>query len=191
MQYKTPGFFKTLFHIMDKGLDKGEMGEWWTEYALKNAIPDNIYTLRNLHIPYRDITTEIDLVMLHETGIYVFESKNYSGWIFGNEKQQYWTQCLKGGKKFKFYNPLLQNRTHINALASLLRLAPSQRPKSYIVFSERCTLKAVPPSTENTVVCNRYDVIDALEQRMRNAPKIFNDGALMVIHTYLQQFEQC
>lgn len=33
-------------------------------------------------------TIELDIVMIHETGIYVFESKNYSGWIFGSEKKQ-------------------------------------------------------------------------------------------------------
>ncbi|NLK22184.1 MAG: NERD domain-containing protein [Epulopiscium sp.] len=26
--------------------------------------------------------------------MYVFESKNYSGWIFGNEKDKNWTQML-------------------------------------------------------------------------------------------------
>jgi len=190
MIYRSPGLIRTILHGIENGFDKGEMGEWATEYALKKSLPGNIYTLRNLYIPYRDITTEIDLIMLHETGIYVFESKNYSGWIFGNEKQQYWTQCLKGGKKFKFYNPINQNRTHVNALMGLLRLASNQRPKSYIVFSDRCTLKSVPPSTESVVICNRYNVINAIEQRMKNAPEIFNRQTLMVINTYLQQFEK-
>lgn len=190
MEYKRPGIIKTIVHGVERGFDKGEMGEWATEYALKKALPSNIYTLRNLYIPYRNITTEIDLIMLHETGIYVFESKNYSGWIFGNENQQYWTQCLKGGKKYKFYNPLHQNRTHINALVSLLRLAPNQRPKSYIIFSERCTLKAVPPSSENVVICNRYDLIQAIEKRINTSPEIFNRQTLMFFNSYLQQFEK-
>ena len=50
-------------------------------------------------------TTEIDLLMIHEKGIFVFESKNYSGWIFGSEDQLKWTQCFKSGQREHFYNP--------------------------------------------------------------------------------------
>ena len=190
MSYRSPGLIQTIIQGITHGFDKGELGEWAIEYILKKSLSGDIYTLRNLYIPYRDITTEIDLVMLHETGIYVFESKNYSGWIFGNEKQQYWTQSLKGGKKFKFYNPIHQNRTHINSLVELLRLSPDQRPKSYVVFSNRCTLKSVPPSTKDMVICNRYNMLEDIEWRMNLAPKVFNQQTLMIINTYLQQFER-
>lgn len=40
----------------------------------------------------------IDLLMIHEKGIFVFESKNYSGWIFGSADQLNWTQSLQNGK---------------------------------------------------------------------------------------------
>lgn len=190
MKYERPGFFKSVFHYIGNGFDKGEVGEWATEYALKNALPDNIYILRNLYIPYRNIETEIDLVMLHETGIYVIESKNYSGWIFGNDKHQYWTQCLKGGKKYKFYNPLFQNRTHINAIVSQLKLPPEQRPKSYIVFSERCKLKSVPRSTEDTVICKRQNLIHMIEKRIETTPPLYSQAVLQCLNAYLHQFEK-
>jgi hypothetical protein len=54
-------------------------------------------------------TTEIDLIMIDETGIYVFESKNYSGWIFGDEKRKNWVQTLENRQKNYFYNPIWQN----------------------------------------------------------------------------------
>ncbi|MEH2957321.1 NERD domain-containing protein [Candidatus Merdisoma sp. JLR.KK006] len=54
---------------------------------------------------------------MHESGIYVFESKNYSGWIFGTETQQYWTQTLLSGKgrsqKRQFFNPMYQGRNFL------------------------------------------------------------------------------
>lgn len=53
-----------------------------------NILPSYVSIGRQIH------TYEIDLIMISETGIYVFESKNYSGWIFGDEKQRYWTQIL-------------------------------------------------------------------------------------------------
>lgn len=56
-----------------------------------------------MYVPKDDgTTTEIDLIMLSPMGIYVFESKNYSGWIFGNEKSRYWTQTLENKKKNNF-----------------------------------------------------------------------------------------
>ena len=106
MHKQNPQTPKPNIQYYENGFDKGESGEWAVEYALKRNLPSNIYILRNLYIPYRDIVTEIDLILLHETGIYVFECKNYSGWIFGNERSNYWTQCLRGGQKNKFYNPI-------------------------------------------------------------------------------------
>ena len=78
-------------------------------------------------------TTEIDVLMLHRTGIYVLESKNYSGWIFGNEKDASWTQTLPNKDKNHFYNPVRQNKTHIMWLNEMLG---NDMSTSIIVFSE-------------------------------------------------------
>ena len=97
--------------------------------------------MTNVYLPKEDgTTTEIDLIMITATGIYVFESKNYSGWIFGDENTKFWTQSLKGGKKYRFYNPIWQNKKHISVLKKHLRL-DNNVFRSYIIFSERCELK--------------------------------------------------
>lgn len=36
--------------------------------------------------------TQIDLVVATPKGLIVIEEKDYSGWIFGNSRQKYWTQ---------------------------------------------------------------------------------------------------
>lgn len=46
------------------------------------------------------IKIEIDMIMLCQKGIYVIENKNYSGWIFGDEKSKNWCEILKGKKIF-------------------------------------------------------------------------------------------
>jgi hypothetical protein len=85
-------FFKTIF-------DKGNYGEFLTFGFLEKLQGDH-KLLTNIYVPKDDgTTTEIDLLMITKTGIYVFESKNYSGWIFGDEKNKNWTQSLKGAKK--------------------------------------------------------------------------------------------
>ena len=34
------------------------------------------------------------------------------------------TQCFRGGDKYYFYNPVMQNTTHCEALAKVLRTVP-------------------------------------------------------------------
>ena len=50
--------------------------------------------------------SQIDIVVATPQGLLAIEVKDYSGWLFGNEKQRYWTQVLNYGKeKYCFYNP--------------------------------------------------------------------------------------
>ena len=53
--------------------------------------------------------TQVDVAVATKVGLIVFEVKDYSGWIFGNEKYKMWTQSLPQGKgrpakKEKFLN---------------------------------------------------------------------------------------
>ena len=106
-------FWKTI-------LDTGNYGEYLTFRVLEKPKGNN-KLLTNIYIPKADgTTTEIDLLMINKAGFYVFESKNYSGWIFGNEKSKNWTTSLKGGKKIQFLSPVIQNNGHIKALRKLL-----------------------------------------------------------------------
>ena len=92
---EQPGFIKTLLNDENAG----QFGEFSTEYALTNHnLPGKLVVLKNVYVPYQGRTSEIDLLMIHEKGIFVFESKNYSGWIFGCADQLNWTQSLQNGK---------------------------------------------------------------------------------------------
>ena len=83
------------------------------EYGIKpGAIFHDLYLkLRN------NIYSQIDLVLATGVGLIVFEVKDYSGWIFGNGNSRYWTQVLSYGRhKYRFYNPIFQNKRHIDVL---------------------------------------------------------------------------
>lgn len=83
---------------------------------------------------------QIDCLAVSQQGIFVFESKDYSGYIFGQGDQHRWTQTLDFGReKFSFYNPVRQNSTHLAALSSLF---PVTIPiYSVIVFGRDATLR--------------------------------------------------
>lgn len=132
----------------------GKRGEKLTERELKlvKLFGRKGRTLRNVYIPKDNgETSEIDVVYITQKGIFVFESKNYSGWIFGDERGQYWTAMLPNRQKNRFYNPIKQNRTHIKWLQKYV--GEDVPLFSIIVFSERCELKKVEvESTEIKVI---------------------------------------
>lgn len=145
--------------------DLGRYGEYMTYKHLKKFEKCGSRFLFNLYIPKaNDQTTEIDVLMISPKGIFAFESKNYSGWIFGSESQKNWYQTLpsgrKGTHKEKFYNPIMQNRTHITHLKSLI--GETVPIHSIIVFSDRCTLKNIQISSTNIKVINRHDVAETV-----------------------------
>ena len=130
---------------------KGKYGEKLTERKLKlvNVFGRKGKILKNVYIPKENgETSEIDLVYITEKGIFVLESKNYSGWIFGDFKSQYWTASLPNGDKNKFYNPIKQNWGHIYSLSAFFQL-DKWIFKSIIVFSNAAKLKI---DTETPVI---------------------------------------
>ena len=151
---------------------KGIAGESIIQLLLNSPQLGYRKIMKNIYVPYGNQTTEIDVVMIHETGIYVIESKNYSGWIFGNENQKQWTQMLNSYTKKRFYNPVWQNRTHIRALSSYTNIDKS-KIKSYIVFSDRCELKAVPPNTSECIITKIDLFLYAIYNDINNRKKIF------------------
>jgi len=167
-------------------LDKGLYGEYKTFTAL-HKLPGHKAILTNLYIPRKNgTTTEIDLVMINEKGIYVFESKNYSGWIFGDETRKNWTQTFSNRKKFKFFNPIWQNEAHINALKELLDLHMPDFYKSYIVFSERCTLKKIHVDSNHASVLKRNKLLLNIKKDMLTSGNKFTIDEVNRLETILK-----
>ena len=159
------GLFKTIF-------DKGNYGEFLTFAMLEKMGESKILT--NIYLPLDDgTTTEVDLLLVNTHGIFVFESKNYSGWIFGDEKNKMWTQSLEGGKKNKFFNPIWQNKGHISAIDAYLDKQYTDMFYSFIIFSERCSLKKITVTSKNVLVIKRNTLIKELKNYMSSTlPKL-------------------
>lgn len=49
------------------------------------------HLLNNITVPFKEGTTQIDHILVSTKGIFVIETKNYSGWIFGDENSRQWT----------------------------------------------------------------------------------------------------
>ena len=169
--------------------DKGQFGEYLTDYILSKVKSYN-RVLNNLYIPIGyGKTTEIDLVMIHKKGIFVIESKNYGGWIFGNLDQKQWTQCFPNREKYRFYNPIMQNRTHVNALSRQLNINKNCF-FSYIVFSNRCELKKIPDNSNEFEILKRSSLKYRLEELdyLNNRKEIFTPDQINSLAEKLKPF---
>jgi hypothetical protein len=160
-------FFKTTFN-------KGNQGEFFIYKSLEKL---RLYKklMTNLYLPIKDgNTTEIDMIMICNYGIFVIESKNYGGWIFGNDTNRTWTQTLPNGQKNKFYNPIMQNKTHITALKRLLGM-DIELFFSYIVFSQRCELENVNITNSNVNISKTNWLYKIINSHIIGLTKIFTD----------------
>lgn len=150
----------------------GKCGEYVVYKNLMAFENDGAKFLFNCYIHNGRGYTEIDLIMIHHSGLYVFESKNYSGWIFGDDKSQYWTQTLPSGsrsKKYKFYNPIKQNDGHISALKRNVGDYPYH---SFIVFSNRCEFKKISNKRSDVFIIHR----GAVESRVLNCSSLYKNS---------------
>lgn len=104
---------------MAKPSSKGQDGE--IRVALDIATLDHAEyrAVHNVTVMVSDGTTQIDHVVLSKYGIFVVETKNYTGWIYGKEREKEWTRKSNGGAN-RFQNPIRQNHRHIKSLSELL-----------------------------------------------------------------------
>lgn len=174
--------------FMKTWIDKGNRGEFLT-FSKLEKLKGHYKLMTNLYLPKNDgSTTEIDVLMISEKGIYVFESKNYSGWIFGDEKYKNWVQTLPNKQKEHFFNPVWQNNTHMNALKSVLEMDDHKQFKSYIIFSERCTLKKIHVTSPNVKVIKRNDLIPIMKSDIRNQLNILTPFEVERLYHKLNQY---
>ncbi|MFC9419687.1 nuclease-related domain-containing protein [Bacillus mobilis] len=120
---------------------KGKTGEKLVKRILGKLDPTSYYVLHDVmvHTEYGD-TTQIDHIVIAETGVFVIETKNYEGWIYGSEKSARWTQGIFR-KKSSFQNPFRQNYKHIKAMEWVME---QQLPCiSIVAFHPKCSLKRV------------------------------------------------
>lgn len=120
---------------------KGEIGERRVAKKLSRLNKLEYIVLNDVLLNHNGFTTQIDHIVICQSGIIVIETKNYAGWIHGHEKAQYWTQTIYK-RKSKLLNPIKQNWNHIFALKKILK---QQRIRYYpiVVFSGDATLKNI------------------------------------------------
>jgi hypothetical protein len=123
---------------------KGWIGELEINLITKLFLEKDTYHLiKNVTIPADGGTTQIDHIIVSRFGVFVVETKNLKGWIFGKEGDAYWTQKIFRHSE-KFQNPLRQNYKHTKTLGEILGI-PDDKMRSVIVFTGDSTFKTEMP----------------------------------------------
>ena len=126
---------------------KGKMGEFNVSVVLATLPKDEYQVINDIIIPSKYGTTQIDHVVVSVYGIFVIETKNYKGLIYGGEDAETWTKNM-WGNKYSLRNPLKQNYGHVKSLQAILNI-PKEMFIPIVVFSNRAKLRV---QTQETVI---------------------------------------
>ena len=130
----------TKVNILKVGID----GETYTSDIIA-TLPDSYCGIKNLNIKYDGKTSELDIVVVGPSGVFVVETKNLNGSIIGDCNGPNWTQHKvgRGGTPYSkdFYSPIKQVATHTYRLANFLRV------NGISVYVENAVFFANPQTT--------------------------------------------
>ena len=170
--------------------DYGRIGESLIYEDLEVLERQGARFLLNAYVPKRDgSTSEVDLIMISQSGIFVIESKHYSGQVSGNRNEQYWKQTRRNKEINRFYNPIRQNESHCLYLSEYLGLNKSKF-LSYIVFSDKCEFKNMPKSTKKYRILHRKELLRTIRRDMNDRGRIFSKKKAFEIYADLYPLTQ-
>lgn len=130
--------------VVNSAWFKGVLGEFIINVLAKWKLDKDVYhLLKNVTLPTKDGTTQIDHIIVSVYGVFVVETKNLRGWIYGSPQQKMWTQKIYKNT-YCFQNPLHQNYKHTKTLQTLLDLEEPQL-HSIVVFIGDSTFKTPIP----------------------------------------------
>jgi hypothetical protein len=170
--------FYVFFKILGSASFKGWFGERMVCRGLNRLDPQLYRQFHDLYLPRPDRkgTTQLDHVVVSPFGVFVIETKNYKGWIFGSEKQQQWTQQIYR-TKHRFQNPLHQNHLHVKALMQFLGF-PANHFHSLVFFIGGAEFKSAMPGN----VLNR----DLLAWINKHTAPILDHNATGIVNARLE-----
>ena len=117
---------------------KGKVGEEIIAGYLSELPHHKYHVLNDILLEIGNTSSQIDHIVVSEYGLFVVETKNYAGVVYGQENDNHWTQII-GSKKNSFYNPIRQNQRHVQVLQQCIG-RPLNEFVPVVVFSRNCSL---------------------------------------------------
>lgn len=151
---------------------KGITGEI-TISQLLAKLPGEYHIFNDLLISSGLNYVQIDHIVVSLNGIFCIETKNWKGEIFGSANSEQWTQQIPGKVNY-YYNPLQQNKTHIDVLQKYLSYNNAAPIFSIIVFASDAKLK-ITNCKEHEAVLTRDELLGHI---LLHKKELMNDEQL-------------
>lgn len=120
---------------------KGKAGENAVARRLKRLPTEEYKVINDLMLPTQYGTTQIDHVVVSRYGVFVIETKNYRGNIYGSKDASEWKQYTRYDV-YSMINPIRQNDLHVKCVDKYLQnLGINSKLISIIVFTHRARVK--------------------------------------------------
>ena len=163
----------------------GGFGEWMAKTYSK-TFPDAL-VLHDILIDGADgYTSQIDLVLVGNRGVYVVEVKSFSdAKIYGDTQKAKW-YYYNHSKKYEIYSPLRQNKKHVEYLKTFLKEF-GDVPVFSIITMICDDFKISGEYPADTIVCNSLPAMKrGLYNIAENKPEVFNDTQKQEIFDYIK-----
>lgn len=157
----------SVLSFLSSYLDKGDIGERLVNSAIARGLDKNEYILhKNITLALEDGTTQIDHIVISLYGIFVIETKNMSGWIYGNKHEKKWRQVFGKNRFTHFQNPIHQNYKHVKAVEKYLKI-DAAKIISMVVFAGSAELK-------NKQESGVFDLLEITKEIKKRKVKLFD-----------------
>lgn len=147
--------------------------------------------LANLFVPKENgKTTQVDLVLINKTGIYVIEVKNYNSIVRGNNTIKEWKKFNENQSTATFHNPIKQNNAHVYGVKRILDKFDDSYFTSLIIFSNSTTInyKSNSKLPFYTEVINYKDTLLTLIEIFSSKEDVFSDDDIYEIYNKLSKY---
>lgn len=183
-------FFKYLFTAKINPLkepQKGQIGEGQAFVRLDMIdVPHRLLT--NVYLYREDKqTTEIDIIYITKKGVYIFECKNFSGWISGSVDNYKWTQVLNRNYKKTFLNPIIQNKIHIDSFVYNFPFIQKKDIYSYVMFGRDTTLKEVEREFKNGRVITAKELIETITEDINSKEDVYTEEMIENLYHMIKE----
>ena len=128
-----------IYLALNRAKIKGAIGERQLSSLLLFPTKHLYHTYNDLYIKTSSDTSQIDHVIVSQFGIFIVETKNYKGNIYGSSNSDNWTQNI-GENKYPIPNPIQQNKAHIFTIKSILPAYAQSCFIPIIEFSSKASL---------------------------------------------------
>lgn len=179
------GLFDIVKIIPSLNEIQGSFGEWLAKIYAKTML--DALVLHDVLIDGADgYTSQIDLILVGNKGLYVVEMKVFDdAKIYGDTNKQKWSY-YKHGKKYEIYSPLKQNKKHVEYLKTFLK-GFGDVPCFSIIAMVCDDFKISGDYGEDTIICNSLPAMKrAVYKIAENKTAMFDDRKKLEIFEYIK-----